>query len=596
MSSADHDTSLLLNAFPLLYDDGTPIPPEAEGSVRMALGLTEEVLLRFASDADEQPKRRGAGEGDGQADHGAEEEEGEESGVPEGFIAELVPYAEADPLAEERRLKALAWLHIHSISSSSSGAVPPTLASPQQSAETCANNKGKKADVMEAAEKITAAEEDVNGDASDVTDESVEADACDEGGGGMGDWAFSREATAEDEPWVLDRILRRRVFRLPLTRSGEEEVDERKSAKTNPAPRAKELQYLCQWRHYAEPTWESRELLEEEGFKNACDAYDAEREKLSSGGKKPKRSGGGDDGAHCPRRRLDIDIYCWLEHVFRTPGAPPNDAEELTVLIKEKMCEGGLTPLYFMPVALRRHVAAFHQTWKRLSATHYPVLVFHGTNSSYVTSIVERGLVVPSSNSNAKGKAADGLAAIRVVNGSRLGIGIYTSTTPVVSASFCNTDRPPYHYGYSGEMFACLGLVSASDENVLMGDRQRHPNTIVFFDASYVIPVGLVGWRRAYFYRDDITPDWRNPSPLPRIDFCRHFSPTRMPSDVLVASHSRAQQCNENAKGKAAIDEEVPPEFRGRPMTKRMLQKAPRRLKEFYKSGGLVAKKGGSSR
>ena len=146
-------------------------------------------------------------------------------------------------------------------------------------------------------------------------------------------------------------------------------------------------------------------------------------------------------------------------------------------------------------------------------------------------------------------------------------------------------------------MFACLGLVSAADENVLMGDRQRHPNTIVFFDASYVIPVGLVGWRRAYFYRDDTATDWRNPSPMPRIDFCRHFSPTRMPSDALIASHSRAQQCDENAKGgKAAIDEEVPPEFRGRPMTKRMLQKAPRRLKEFYKSGGLVAKKGGSSR
>ena len=158
MSSADQDTSLLLNAVPLLYDDGTPIPPEAEGSVRMALGLTEEVLLRFAGDADdEQPKTRGAGEDNKQAAHGAEGDEGEDSGLP--FIAELVPYAEADPLlAEEQRLKALAWLHIHSTSSSSSsGAVPPTLASPQQSAEACANNKGKKADVMEAAEKITTA-------------------------------------------------------------------------------------------------------------------------------------------------------------------------------------------------------------------------------------------------------------------------------------------------------------------------------------------------------------------------------------------------------------------------------------------------------
>ena len=72
----------------------------------------------------------------------------------------------------------------------------------------------------------------------------------------------------EEEAWVLDAIVHRRAAK---DKDGHE--------------------YLCRWRHgVSEPTWEKRSLLEDEGFKDHCDAFDAIKAR-KGGDKGGKKSG-----------------------------------------------------------------------------------------------------------------------------------------------------------------------------------------------------------------------------------------------------------------------------------------------------------------
>ena len=81
---------------------------------------------------------------------------------------------------------------------------------------------------------------------------------------------------------------------------------------------------------------------------------------------------------------------------------------------------------------------AFLETAKRLSATHRPVILFHGTQLKNIPLIAETGLQV---------------------HGSK-GVGIYAADCPSTSVCFCKPNSGNLR------MLVCVGLVSNNDKDI----------------------------------------------------------------------------------------------------------------------------------
>ena len=83
---------------------------------------------------------------------------------------------------------------------------------------------------------------------------------------GMGGYAYSREATNEDD-WVLERIMDRRTIKSG-TKGGSDYKDfyDDFGEKQSGMMAAGRIEYMCKWKWYADPTWETREVLEDEGY------------------------------------------------------------------------------------------------------------------------------------------------------------------------------------------------------------------------------------------------------------------------------------------------------------------------------------------
>jgi hypothetical protein len=78
---------------------------------------------------------------------------------------------------------------------------------------------------------------------------------------------MSRECSNADDDWVLETILKRRRAKQPVRRvddddGGKEYLDVH--------------EYLCKWKWYDEPTWESRQAIEDLGHVERLDAFDAD--------------------------------------------------------------------------------------------------------------------------------------------------------------------------------------------------------------------------------------------------------------------------------------------------------------------------------
>jgi hypothetical protein len=88
---------------------------------------------------------------------------------------------------------------------------------------------------------------------------------------------MSRECSNADDDWVLETILKRRRAKQPVRRvddddGGKEYLDVH--------------EYLCKWKWYDEPTWESRQAIEDLGHVERLDAFDADH-RSDHQGKKP---------------------------------------------------------------------------------------------------------------------------------------------------------------------------------------------------------------------------------------------------------------------------------------------------------------------
>lgn len=538
--------------YTFLDDDGAPLPPEAEASVLMAIGLTEEMNASIPPDGV-----------DGEAAAGEGEEE-------QPLMAPLEPYSEDAAAFEAKRAVTLRWLM------AAAAADNDGRASAGLSASAAVSESGSRKDVPQSIAGANKGKEDhLEYDADEFFDEAAVDDEDEEGG--MGDWAFSREATAEDEPWELERILKRRVYRAPrqaLLDDGEDSTaaKTKKSTSASPPlpPREKELQYLCQWRYYAEPTWEARALLEEEGYGPLCDAFDDGISAVQqAGGIQRGRGTVVDSGHGGARHGLDIDPHPAIESLF---------GRDLLAEIADALGADGITFLYYMSVAVPPRIKAFLATWRERAATHRPTLLFHGTNSKNIVSIVRNGLIVPGSH------------GVTVANGSVHGVGIYTAKCPMTSTGYCNDrSNSSCYYRRSGEMFACLGLVSNNDSvNVRVTAGGGY---CVFFDASFVVPIGLIGWQRT----GGAAPTRKR---CQRRNFNTCFDP-KAPVGVISEAraaprHAAALAAQANAIAANIVGPSVSVIYR--PMTKRMLKECPRKIKDLYRAGALISKASASKK
>jgi hypothetical protein len=122
-----------------------------------------------------------------------------------------------------------------------------------------------------------ATEHDEGEEEDDEEAEEEEAEVEEEEDAGGEVRGMSRECSNADDDWVLETILKRRRAKQPVRRvddddGGREYLDVH--------------EYLCKWKWYDEPTWESRQAIEELGHVERLDAFDADH-RSDHQGKKP---------------------------------------------------------------------------------------------------------------------------------------------------------------------------------------------------------------------------------------------------------------------------------------------------------------------
>ena len=289
----------------------------------------------------------------------------------------------------------------------------------------------------------------------------------------------SRDMTDPDD-WVLEAILKRRMN------------------KEDPA--GGPWIYLCKWKGHDEPTWETREVMEEAGWIPQLDAFDArgvhhnmkkqkdpndwaeydddksaKKKKDCEKRPKPKApyhlpceamdrleeflASGNTPPPRCklPAPRVDyhdertIQINQRKSVVDSSAASDPfsscNDAtstmtssERCAALINQ-MNRKGLFTSGFQPTRYARmntlYVESFLKRWEQRKETHFPVIVFHGTRLANLNSIHSSSLL------------AGGTKGVRVVNGTAYGNGVYSATTTGL----------PLSYGECRTLLLCAGLV-----------------------------------------------------------------------------------------------------------------------------------------
>eukprot|EP00742_Colponemidia_sp_Colp-10_P017395 GILJ01020002.1.p1 GENE.GILJ01020002.1~~GILJ01020002.1.p1 ORF type:complete len:364 (+),score=54.08 GILJ01020002.1:39-1094(+) len=243
----------------------------------------------------------------------------------------------------------------------------------------------------------------------------------------------------------------------------------------------------------------------------------------------------------------------------------------------------------YASVAMSYLLDRFMKTWEERKATHRPMILYHGTDPRNIPSIVEKGLLVPGTH-----------RSVAESNGSVYGVGIYTAFKPSTPAEFCRMRFPGR---LSNEMFVCVGLVSNTHPDTIrvVNNRKGERIYVVYFDSQLVVPLWLVGFK---FTNTDTAleaPPLR-PVKVQKSTFYGRFdqAPTLLPQLRILnqrpgdMSEKAQLEANEAILNQArgASSGLVPEGYSGRPMTKKMLKEAPRRVKVSYKEGQLQQKKG----
>eukprot|EP00747_Dinoflagellata_sp_TGD_P189194 gnl/TRDRNA2_/TRDRNA2_49194_c0_seq1.p1 gnl/TRDRNA2_/TRDRNA2_49194_c0~~gnl/TRDRNA2_/TRDRNA2_49194_c0_seq1.p1 ORF type:complete len:506 (+),score=60.12 gnl/TRDRNA2_/TRDRNA2_49194_c0_seq1:75-1592(+) len=208
--------------------------------------------------------------------------------------------------------------------------------------------------------------------------------------------------------------------------------------------------FLVRWKYTAIPTWETENDLQEEGFGYLLQEFQHQRDAWRLSAPSEKRR---------PKPTSCFDpTKCWpdfKERLYTHFAALGYDLVRI-----ENVCDQWLG---------RR----FDQMWqevKKKDKSNCPLMLFHGTASGNMQSIIRRGLLIPGRTSG-----------IKVANGSAHGVGVYTARSPSLSLGYCR--------GHT-QMLCCAGLTSAQSKltasTVCAGD------AVVFFQESLTMPCFLL--------------------------------------------------------------------------------------------------------
>lgn len=302
---------------------------------------------------------------------------------------------------------------------------------------------------------------------------------------------------ADSDDWILEKIsLSRKVPRSVVPDHNEDDCelegdgcfddyDENGNGKIltkrHQGSRLVVVQYLCHWKDYAEPTWETRAVLEKYGFSDDVIKFEQlELEKLKERQNIARAVGGkaidpfakyGFGGAKSSYRKTVF------EEIFP-------DWQEFIV---DKCLQSGLTVRAIANVAPSYAAAEMLRHWKscreKSGEVKNPIRVFHGTRSPYVPAICKNSLAVP------------GTRGCSIVNANAFGLSIYTST---------GTSTPACYSDSSCFMFCCVALVGKQYETVAPNSPRKPPSHFVLIrENRLIVPVWLIHFDRPQSYHSN---------------------------------------------------------------------------------------------
>ena len=292
-----------------------------------------------------------------------------------------------------------------------------------------------------------------------------------------GGTSFSREATNEEDEWVLERILDKRVTRNKGgTTTDYKEFYDDFGGKTTGMLAPGRIEYLCKWQWYDEPTWETKEVLEDDYFKELT----AFEKSIVEG--RPK-------APHVTQKWSDLH-----------PGEPAADPDPNPAVKKQrpavhegpqrerqfgdysilarithfslvsqimKLMSYGLGLYGYGCCATDDQMDAFLATYKKHHKTHRPILLYHGTQLTNNASICRNGFRVPRTSTD-------------VAHGSAYGVGIYAAFEPHTAFCFCKATLRG-----NGRILCCVALVSPDDPSITMVEDY----CVVFQNPRFILPV-----------------------------------------------------------------------------------------------------------
>ena len=385
----------------------------------------------------------------------------------------------------------------------------------------------------------------------------VDADAGDEDLFGQGD--RTQSDMGEDE-WILEEILGRRKSKGPKSVSAR--IDEVAAAYDEGVLSAHQpigqdqWEYKCKWKYYREPTWETKALLQEEGFGGVVEKFDSE---------------------HVPVGKVELKV----------PKAIP-ERPDLNLILKglPSLVEELSMQFYFYyryevvgmaNIAQPLRVKQFLTAWKhnRDSRLYF---VYHGTRAKNIPSIARHSLVRP------------GRCGVAVANGSAHGVGIYSSKSLCQPLAYLSYRDPP-----------CVLLCAAIDprqEDLVI----RSGDVRVFFSEACIVPLYCVCFRRedvdgGKLQRrsiDVLPPEWS-------LKQLWQWLRVTGSEDCNIRS---TQECRRQyGKVRAGHISELHPTVQSIPSkltkdltkhghpTKRMLKQMPRYVRELLKTGDPIERK-----
>lgn len=313
---------------------------------------------------------------------------------------------------------------------------------------------------------------------------------------------FSREYTDQDheEQWILDDILNRKL-KLPSTDAEHQQQHEspknrredtlsdyddedliaqlkagkRKTVNKKAAQESNQRQkeakvphYLCKWRWFSKPTWETRDALLDLGYAEKIREYDVEHDSFHKGelrlaALKTKKfsptSVFGNPVVGSNTFALDRASYRYtvFERIF----------PDYISFIHTKMLAAGQQVTDIVNIAAPASASDFFYRWASQPEL-IPFRTFHGTRQENLPGITRMGLKLPGSREG-----------VTVLNGQALGgTAIYTALSPSTPMSYargCNF------------LLVCVALDPGSQ-----GIVKHHGDWRLFYHNDLILPVWLI--------------------------------------------------------------------------------------------------------